>query len=49
MPVVIGSQGVEKVIEIILDDKEKENFEISVKAVEELFKAAIKIDPDLAN
>jgi len=49
VPVVIGSQGVEKVIEIILDDKEKENFEISVKAVEELFKAAIKIDPDLAN
>ena len=49
VPVVIGSQGAEKVIEIILDDKEKENFEISVKAVEELFKAAIKIDPDLAN
>ena len=49
VPVVIGSQGVEKVIEIKLDDKEKENFEISIKAVKELFKAAIKIDPDLAN
>ena len=28
--------------------KEKENFEISIKAVKELFEAAIKIDPSLA-
>ena len=48
VPVVIGNLGVEKVIEIKLDDKEKENFEISIKAVKELFEAAIKIDPDLA-
>ena len=49
VPVVIGDEGVEKIIEIKLEDKEKENFEISVKTVKELFKAAVKIDPDLAN
>jgi len=49
VPVVIGDKGVEKIIEIKLEDKEKENFEISVNAVKELFKAAVKIDPDLAN
>ena len=49
VPVVIGNLGAEKVIEIKLEDKEKENFEISIKAVKKLFKAAVKIDPDLAN
>ena len=49
VPVVIGEKGVEKIIEIKLEGKEKENFEISVNAVKELFKAAVKIDPDLAN
>ena len=49
VPVVIGDKGVEKIIEIKLEDKEKENFEISVNAVKELFKTAVKIDPDLAN
>ena len=49
VPVVIGNQGVENVIEIKLEKKEKENFEISIKAVKELFEAAVKIDPDLAN
>jgi len=48
VPVVIGDTGVEKIIEIKLEDKEKENFEISVNAVKELFESAIKIDPDLA-
>ena len=48
VPVVIGNRGAEKVIEIKLEDKEKENFEISIKAVKELFESAIKIDPDLA-
>jgi len=48
VPVVIGNLGAEKVIEIKLDDKEKENFEISIQAVKELFEVAIKIDPDLA-
>ena len=49
VPVVIGDKGVEKIIEIKLENKEKENFDISVNAVKELFKAAVKIDPDLAN
>ena len=48
VPVIIGKQGVEKVIEINLEPKEKENFMVSIKAVKELFEAAIKIDPDLA-
>ena len=49
VPVVIGNQGVENVIEIKLEDKEKENFEISIKTVKELFGVAVKIDSDLAN
>ena len=47
VPVVIGNKGVEKVIEIKLDRKEKENFKISIEAVKDLFSAAVKIDPDL--
>jgi len=47
VPVVIGRNGVEKVVEIKLDEKEKKNFEISIKAVRELFSSATKIDPDL--
>ena len=49
VPVVIGNQGVENVIEIKLEKKEKENFEISIKTVKELFGVAVKIDSDLAN
>ena len=47
VPVVIGAKGVEKIVEINLEPKEKENFKVSVKAVQELFDAAVKIDPDL--
>ena len=47
VPVVIGNQGVEKIVEISLEKKAKENFNISIKAVKELFNTAIKIDPDL--
>ena len=47
VPVVIGDKGVEKIVEINLDTKEKENFNISIKAVKELFEAAAKIDSDL--
>ena len=49
VPVLIGKDGVEKIIEIKLESKEKENFNISIKAVKELFDAAKKIDPDLKN
>ena len=48
VPVIIGNQGVEKVIEIKLEKREKNNFENSIKAVKELFEAAVKIDPSLA-
>ena len=47
VPVIIGSGGVEKIIEINLSDEEKTNFEKSIKTVEELFNVAKKIDPDL--
>ena len=48
VPVVIGNKGVEKIVELTLDKNEKINFDLSVKAVKELFEAAIKIDNDLA-
>ena len=47
VPVIIGSEGVEKIIELDLTSEEKENFEKSIKAVKELFNAAKKIDPTL--
>ena len=47
VPVIIGSNGVEKVIELNLSNEEKINFEKSINAVKELFNAAQKIDPDL--
>ena len=46
VPVVIGSQGVEKVIELPLDKNEKDNFNLSINAVKELFEKAIKIRPN---
>ena len=48
VPVTIGSKGVEKIIELNLNKNEKIKFDLSVKAVKELFEAAIKIDNDLA-
>ena len=47
VPVIIGSDGVEKIIELNLSQEEKANFEKSVKAVKDLFDAAKKIDPEL--
>tara|TARA_B100000963_G_scaffold211226_1_gene184085 strand:- start:229 stop:1185 length:957 start_codon:yes stop_codon:yes gene_type:complete len=47
VPVIIGSQGVEKVIELDLSAEEKKNFDKSVKSVEDLFGMAKKIDPSL--
>ena len=47
VPVIIGSQGVEKIIELDLSADEKNNFDNSIKAVKELFDAAKKIDPEL--
>ena len=45
VPVVIGSNGIEKVVELDLDDEEKKSFETSIAAVTELFDAAKNIDP----
>ena len=47
VPAVLGKNGVEKIIELKLNSEEKKNFDISIKAVEELFLSAKKIDPDL--
>ncbi len=47
VPVIIGSNGIEKVIEISLSEQERADFGKSVKAVQELFNAAKKIDPKL--
>ena len=47
VPVIIGSNGVEKIIEINLSDEEKINFQKSIDAVKELFDAAKKIDENL--
>ena len=47
VPVIIGSNGVEKVIELKLSEVEKEDFHKSIDSVKELFKAAKKIDPSI--
>jgi len=47
VPVIIGSEGVEKIVELKLDKEEKKNFENSIKSVQDLFHAAQKIDPNL--
>ena len=49
VPVVIGKNGVEKVIELSLDKHEEKNFDNSIQAVKQLFEAAVKIDKDLGN
>ena len=47
VPAVIGSNGIEKVIELELDEEEKKHFDVSIDAVKELLDAAKKIDPSL--
>ena len=47
VPVIVGKNGVEKVIEIALSENEKKDFDNSIKSVQELFEAAKKIDPNL--
>ena len=47
VPVIIGKGGVEKIEEVELDQKEKEEFNNSISAVKKLWEAASKIDPDL--
>jgi len=47
VPVVIGSKGVERIVEIELNSTERGMFEKSVGAVESLVEACKKIAPDL--
>ena len=49
VPVIIGKNGVEKIEQIDLDEKEKKEFMHSIDAVKALWEAALKIDPDLSN
>ena len=48
VPVIIGKNGVEKIEQIDLDEKEKKEFMHSIDAVRALWEAASKIDPDLS-
>ena len=48
VPVIIGMNGVEKIEEIDLDNKEKKEFMNSIEAVKKLWKAASAIDPNLS-
>jgi malate dehydrogenase len=48
VPVVIGAEGVERIVEIQLDDAAKANFQVSVDAVKELLVACKAIDGSLA-
>ena len=47
VPVIIGKEGIEKIEEIELDDKEKSEFNHSIEAVKKLWEAASAIDQDL--
>ena len=47
VPVIIGEDGVEKIIELDLNSEEKKNFDKSIQAVKDLFDAAKKIDSSL--
>ena len=48
VPVIVGKDGVEKIEQIDLDEKEKKEFMHSIDAVKALWEAATKIDPDLS-
>jgi malate dehydrogenase len=48
VPVVIGAEGVERIVEIELNDSAKANFQVSVDAVRELLEACKAIDGSLA-
>ncbi len=48
VPVIIGKEGVEKIEEISLDEKEKSQFMHSIDAVKKLWEAASAIDKDLS-
>ena len=47
VPVIIGKDGVEKVVDLTLNEQEKKNFDLSIKAVNDLTTKAKEIDPEL--
>ena len=47
VPVIIGKNGVEKIVEIKLSSIEKKQFELSIQAVKALYKLAKNIDKSL--
>ena len=47
VPVIIGNEGVEKIVELNLDKQEKSNFDQSISAVRKLIESAKKIDSSL--
>ena len=47
VPVIIGKNGVEKIVEIDLSSKEKDQFNLSIKAVQDLYEVAKTIDKSL--
>ena len=47
VPVVIGENGVEEIVKIDLSSEEKKQFDLSVKAVQDLYKVAKNIDNNL--
>ncbi len=48
VPIVIGANGVERIVEIELNDEAKKGFQVSVDAVEELLEACKGLDSSLA-
>ena len=48
VPCVIGAAGVERIVEIALDEQARKNFDVSVDAVKELLVACKAIDGSLS-
>ena len=48
VPIVLGADGCERIVEVKMNDEEKAMFENSVAAVRELMDACVKLDPSLA-
>ena len=49
VPVVIGKNGVEKIVEIELSSEEKKQFNLSIQAVKDLLAKSLEIDSKLSN
>ena len=47
VPIVLGTEGCERIVEVKFSDEEKKMFDSSVGAVKELMEACVKLDPSL--